>query len=52
MSLPLWILSQDEEAKGDSNPILEPPDNLVWLLRLMGMVPMIFLGITLWFSDE
>ena len=63
--LPLWILNHTEPLKGTAlkthQAIAMPASAagtyandsaFMWLLLLAGMVPLIFLGIALWFSEE
>jgi hypothetical protein len=46
--LPLWILNQD----GAADPQAGFPDDLIWLILLAGMMPMLLLGVALWWSEE
>ena len=63
--LPLWILNHTEPLKGTAlkaHQAIAMPASAVstyandsafmWLLLLSGMVPLIFLGIAIWFSEE
>ena len=63
--LPLWILNHTETIKGTASKAhqaIAMPASAVgtyandsafmWLLLLSGMVPLIFLGIAIWFSEE
>jgi len=46
--LPLWILNQGSAA----DPQAAIPDDLIWLILLAGMMPMLLLGVALWWSEE